>query len=244
MRVYQLLMHSGAGFFSGSGYNAADDTWTASLDRHRLRAYREIRSIDDYLAIRDAEIAEREAALNATSPSVVRTPRRWLRPSHTALPASPTASSTVHAEPEPPGEVDVDPRLIFVLMPFRQRAHWSDDVYMMIKAVCESLSGTYPNLKCSRADDITELGAVNRQIVDRISSARVIIADITGNNPNVMYELGIADGISKPVILMNQIPNKAPFDIAHLRQMSYVLDNLLKAAADLTSFLSTELGKT
>jgi nucleoside 2-deoxyribosyltransferase len=243
MRVYTLLMHTGAGFFSGSGSNQGASTWQASLDRHRLRAFLGIKSIDDYLAIRDREIAEREAALSAMAPSIVRTPRRWL-----PLSSHIGSSSSLQAEVEQPSDeaardVAVDPRLVFVLMPFQEKAEWSDTVYQMIKEVCASLADSHPNLQCSRADDITELGAINRQIVDRITSARAIVADITDNNPNVMYEVGVADGLSKPVILMNQHPGSAPFDVAYLRQMPYAVDGLFKAAADLTSFLTTELAK-
>lgn len=55
----------------------------------------------------------------------------------------------------------------------------------------------------------------------KINQAAFIIADVTGKNPNVMYELGIAHTIGKPVILITQNTKSIPFDFTHLRHFKY-----------------------
>jgi nucleoside 2-deoxyribosyltransferase len=55
----------------------------------------------------------------------------------------------------------------------------------------------------------------------KINQAAFIIADVTGRNPNVMYELGIAHTLGKPVIIITQEINKIPFDFKHLRHYVY-----------------------
>ena len=60
-----------------------------------------------------------------------------------------------------------------------------------------------------------------------ICEARVVIADLTNLNPNVMYELGIAHTVGKETILIYQKPTekiKFPFDLSHIRRIEYVND--------------------
>lgn len=82
---------------------------------------------------------------------------------------------------------------VFVLMPFKSEF---DDVYMVIKDACadESLSH---QIRCLRSDEIAKPGRITDQIIDSIRNADAIIADLTGNNPNVMYELGYAHALSR-----------------------------------------------
>jgi formylglycine-generating enzyme required for sulfatase activity len=56
-------------------------------------------------------------------------------------------------------------------------------------------------------------------ICQNIQRARFIVADVTGKDPNVFYELGIAHILGKPVILITQRPEDVPFD---LRAMFYI----------------------
>ena len=60
-----------------------------------------------------------------------------------------------------------------------------------------------------------------------INEARIVIADITGGNPNVFYEIGIAHTIGKDVILISQdIGEKdIPFDIHARRVIDYRLSD-------------------
>jgi len=57
-----------------------------------------------------------------------------------------------------------------------------------------------------------------------ICEARIVIADLTGLNPNVMYELGIAHTVGKETMLIYQKTEntlKFPFDLAHIRRIEY-----------------------
>ena len=62
------------------------------------------------------------------------------------------------------------------------------------------------------------------EVYEAISNARIIIVDITGYNPSVMYELGIAHAKKKPTIIIMQEVQRdtyVPFDIAHIRRIQY-----------------------
>src|ERR1035437_2547929 len=73
------------------------------------------------------------------------------------------------------------------------------------------------SLEAIRADNIWSPGAVMGQIWAHINIARFLIADLTGRNPNVFYELGLALALGKDVILLTQRADDVPFDLQHMR---------------------------
>ena len=54
-------------------------------------------------------------------------------------------------------------------------------------------------------------------ILELISTSKVIICDLSGKNPNVFYEAGIAHTLGKEVILITQHESDVPFDLRPLR---------------------------
>ncbi len=102
----------------------------------------------------------------------------------------------------------------FVIMPFD--ADLSSIYKDIIKPTVESCG-----IEIHRADDFFTVGHIISDIWQRIVEADFLIADLTGRNPNVYYELGIAHTIGKPVILVVQRIEDVPFDIHHQRVILY-----------------------
>lgn len=129
--------------------------------------------------------------------------------------------TTVFEAARPPELVLTTPRVqtfVFVLMPFDE--DWSPGVYDLIKRSVDSLRQEF-DIFVERADDISRPGKITEQIIDAIRKADVIVADITGNNANVMWELGYAQALSKPAVILNQAIKATPFDLHDWRQISY-----------------------
>lgn len=77
-------------------------------------------------------------------------------------------------------------------------------------------------LKPVRADaDIYGTGRIIDQIWRGIHAARVLVAELTGRNPNVLYELGLAHALYKPVVLVSSNKDDVPFDVQHVRVIYY-----------------------
>jgi hypothetical protein len=79
-------------------------------------------------------------------------------------------------------------------------------------------------LRPLRADaDIFGTGKIIDQIWRGINSAKVLVAELTGRNPNVFYELGLAHALDKPVVLVCSRANEhdVPFDLQHIRVIYY-----------------------
>lgn len=105
---------------------------------------------------------------------------------------------------------------VFVLMPFKDEML---PVYEdHIKSICAQMK-----LSVRRADDFFTADSVVQDVWAAIASARLIVADCTDRNPNVFYEIGLAHAIGQPTILLTQRAEDVPFDLRHLRYISYQL---------------------
>lgn len=130
--------------------------------------------------------------------------------------------------------------LVFMLSPFREPF---DTIYSNhIKPTVENID----ELKCVRADDIYD----NRPVIDDIwrltNEARIVVAELTGRNPNVFYETGLAHAINKEVILITQSSDDVPFDLRHRRYIRYqnTPEGIEQFKVDLTNTITNILGRT
>jgi hypothetical protein len=70
-------------------------------------------------------------------------------------------------------------------------------------------------------DDMFSTGKIIEQVWSGIHSAKVLVAELTGRNPNVFYELGLAHALQKPVVLVSSNEGDVPFDVQHIRVIYY-----------------------
>jgi hypothetical protein len=107
--------------------------------------------------------------------------------------------------------------LCFVVMPFRAELNF---FYLYLRRHINEKHG----LRVERGDHKILTVPLLEKIRQQISEAKVLIADVTGRNPNVFYELGLAHALEKPVILITQDKTEdIPTDIRHLEFIRYDL---------------------
>ncbi len=124
---------------------------------------------------------------------------------------------------------------IFVIMPF------TAELTTIYKDVMTPLAKEL-KLTLARGDEFTSpRGVVMDEVWSALNQCRFVIVDISGGNDNVYYELGIAQTLNKPAILITQAtkPEDVPFDIRHLRYISYA--NTSDGAAKLSADLKTAI---
>lgn len=102
----------------------------------------------------------------------------------------------------------------FVMMPFGE---WFDRYYQEIYVPAVREAGFEP----VRADELFNTGSVVEQIWEQIEKSQVLLADLTGKNANVFYELGLAHAARKPVVFAAAQIDDVPFDLRHLRVIVY-----------------------
>jgi hypothetical protein len=68
-----------------------------------------------------------------------------------------------------------------------------------------------------RADKISEAGMITTQVINRILNDPMVVADLTGHNANVFYELAVRHAVRKPYVQLIQKGETIPFDVAGMR---------------------------
>lgn len=102
----------------------------------------------------------------------------------------------------------------FVLMPFDQAF---DDIYQLgIQATAKA-----NDVVAERVDEQIYSETILERIYRQIDAADFVIADMTGRNPNVFYEVGYAHAKEKHCILITQTSEDIPFDLKHHRHIIY-----------------------
>jgi hypothetical protein len=101
----------------------------------------------------------------------------------------------------------------FVIAPIglagsKERLHSDDVLDLIINPVITQL-GFEPG---RRADHLGTPGDINRQVIERIINDDLVIADLTGHNANVFYELAIRHSVRKRCIHLMRSGEKIPFD--------------------------------
>ena len=123
----------------------------------------------------------------------------------------PTALADIFARSYP-----IDEGLCFVIMPF---APALEEIYD--KVIKPALTSEPVLMRCVRGDEVFTNEPIMADVWALIQKAEVVVADLTGKNPNVLYELGLAHALWKKVILLAQAEKDLPFDLRHMRALLY-----------------------
>lgn len=110
-----------------------------------------------------------------------------------------------------------------IIMPISQidnctESHWSDVLAILNEAI--ELSGYEPNL-VSNADDV---GIIHKRIVQNLYENPIVICDVSGRNPNVMFELGMRLAFDKPTIIIKDDKTSYSFDTSAIEHIEYPRD--------------------
>ena len=91
----------------------------------------------------------------------------------------------------------------------------------IISPVCQSCG-----LSVERVDQINDSDSITQTIIDKLLSADLVIADISGHNPNVFYEIGYRKCTGKPIVHLKCKGERLPFDVNTIRTFEYDLTDL------------------
>lgn len=108
----------------------------------------------------------------------------------------------------------------FILMPFNENF---DNIYGNIKKALND-----NGYVCNRADEISGSKPIMNTILNEILKSQFIIADLTNQNPNVFYELGVAHTFkdAQNTVLITQKVQDIPFDLRHINNIVYNPNNV------------------
>ena len=115
-----------------------------------------------------------------------------------------------------------------VIIPF---ASEFDEVYEKLKAAV--ITARDGRAECRSLKEVKAAGRITDDIIREVFESAFCVADLTGNNPNVMWETGFAMALGKPIVLIGQDVELMPFDLSHHRLLQYRREHLDKLGAEL-----------
>jgi hypothetical protein len=105
--------------------------------------------------------------------------------------------------------------------------HRADQVFeFLIRPVVEE-RGYQP----VRADHVATPGIITNQIIDLVTDAELVVADLTDANANVFYELAVRHVTQRPLVQLIQEGQEIPFDVTVMRTISYDMTDPFKIGA-------------
>ena len=96
--------------------------------------------------------------------------------------------------------------------------HWKDVLSILKESIVDA--GFQPSL-VSDADDV---GVIQKRIIQNLYSTPVVVCDVSGKNPNVMFELGMRLAFDKPTIIVKDDVTDYSFDTSPVEHLSYPRD--------------------
>lgn len=113
-----------------------------------------------------------------------------------------------------------NPKLVFVIIAFR------DDMEPIFEGIEEA--GKPLGLEVKRVKDVPGDYRITDQVIRMICEARLVVADLTHERPNVYFELGYARGLGKTVITIAREGTLIHFDVKDWTFINYIDSRILE----------------
>lgn len=119
--------------------------------------------------------------------------------------------------------------------------HWSDVKSIITEAV-EGISK--PKFSVKLVSDADDVGVIQKRIVQNIYSSDIIVCDVSGKNPNVMFELGMRLAFDKPTIIVKDDKTDYSFDTGIIEHVPYPSDLRFSRIVTFKSMLADKVVAT
>lgn len=117
-------------------------------------------------------------------------------------------------------------------------SHWADVLEIISEAIEEA--GFESNL-VSNADDV---GIIHKRIIQNLYDNPIVVCDVSGKNPNVMFELGMRLAFDKPTIIIKDDRTSYSFDTSAIEHLEYPRDLRFSKIIEFKEKLSQKLRAT
>lgn len=117
-------------------------------------------------------------------------------------------------------------------------SHWVD----VLQIINESVSGAgFEANLVSNADDA---GVIHQRIIQNLYDNPIVVCDVSGKNPNVMFELGIRLAFDKPTVIIKDEKTSYSFDTSGIEHLSYPRDLRFSNIVDFKNKLTQKISST
>jgi hypothetical protein len=114
-------------------------------------------------------------------------------------------------------------------------SHWSDVQEIIFEAIDEA--GFSPSM----VSDADNSGVIHKRIIENLYNNAIIVCDVSGKNPNVMFELGIRLVFDKPTIIVKDNVTEYSFDTSPIEHVGYPRDLRFASIVEFKEKLSKKI---
>ena len=117
-------------------------------------------------------------------------------------------------------------------------SHWTEVLSILNESI--ELAGFDANI-VSNADDV---GVIHKRIIQNLYENPIVVCDVSGKNPNVMFELGMRLAFDKPTIIVKDDKTPYSFDTSGIEHLEYPRDLRFSKIVDFKERLSSKIKST
>jgi hypothetical protein len=128
--------------------------------------------------------------------------------------------------PQPPATPAPKPLACGLIMPLSAIDGCTADHWAEVKAVVTDAIECIaePRFSVRLVSDADETGVIQKRIVQNLYGAEIVVCDVSGKNPNVMFELGLRLAFDKPAVIVKDDKTDYSFDTGIIEHVPYPRD--------------------
>jgi hypothetical protein len=151
-----------------------------------------------------------------------------------------TAASSTHVTPS------AEARTCGLVMPISaldgvSAEHWVE-VRSILMGAIEAVE--VPKFTVRIVSDADEIGIIQKRIVQNVYASDIVVCDVSGKNPNVMFELGMRLAFDKPVVIVKDDKTDYSFDTGIIEHLTYPRDLRFSRIVDFKESLASKVVAT
>ena len=157
------------------------------------------------------------------------------------------SNSTANGKPKGPDPIEKPAEMTCgLIMPISTldgctAEHWAEVKSIIIEAVEAVESPTFVARLVSDAD---EVGVIQKRIVQNVYNSTIVVCDVSGKNPNVMFELGLRLAFDKPTVIIKDDKTEYSFDTGVIEHVPYPRDLRFAKVMEFKKRLTEKISNT
>lgn len=117
-------------------------------------------------------------------------------------------------------------------------SHWADVLEIVTEAIEDA------NFSANLVSNADDVGIIHKRIIQNLYDNPVVVCDVSGKNPNVMFELGLRLAFDKPTIIIKDDRTSYSFDTSAIEHIEYPRDLRFSKIVEFKEKLSAKIGAT
>lgn len=114
-----------------------------------------------------------------------------------------------------------------LVMPISAMGDYSPEHWSEMRDILSECIGSISEFKfhVKMVSDADDVAVIHKTIVQNLYKSDIVICDVSGKNPNVMFELGMRLAFDKPTVIIKDDATEYPFDTGIIEHITYPRDH-------------------